>query len=60
MTSKQRAYIGTVQPSGAQHLAKCSECTWQLRKRIKQDAMSLLNSHYRIAHHPLEHLYLQD
>lgn len=47
MTKKPRM-IGTVTQQMSLHLAECTECAWQLRKRA--DALDLLRSHYRIAH----------
>ncbi len=48
--SKKPRMIGTVTQQMSLHLAECTECAWQLRKRAHADALDLLRSHYRIAH----------
>lgn len=53
-------HIGAVNPVGKLHHATCAECAWQLRKRAHADAVSLLRSHYRIAHLNDTSIYLED
>lgn len=49
-TPKRKRLIGSVTPQLSMHHAECSECAWQIRKRAHDDALTLLRSHYRIAH----------
>lgn len=61
MSKKQRRLIGSVTPHPGVHHAECTECAWQIRKRAHDDAVSLLRSHYRIAHGTgPTHVYLED
>lgn len=56
-----RTHIGSVSlwNSGTWHAA-CARCEWKLNKRDKADAVSLLQSHYRIAHPVTIPVYLEE
>lgn len=49
--------IGSVTEHGRYHRAECLRCGWSLRKKHRDDAVSLLRSHHRIAHPPRELIY---
>lgn len=54
--------VGQITPQGSLFLASCLACTWKLRRRQLDDAISLVRSHCRIAHGGPETItvYLED
>lgn len=49
--------VGIVATHGRYYRAECFRCGWSLRKKHRDDAISLLRSHNRIAHPPRELIY---